>query len=168
MSAAGVLRHAWDSCDAVHAQRDIKRKGLEVIHALGREGAWMSPPQEEMGDCVQPAVAPLLSLTPPHLIDTLRVLVPLSYHTRYLLESTDTIIVLTLQMSFISSRFPHEAFKILHELMYTRVPCSLQARDSRQTLASTIHPNPLQQRFPHLGTLLQPGLFFFFLGMHPI
>lgn len=72
----------------------------------------MDVPTTRGDDCAQPAIAPLLFLTPPNLIDTLRVLVPLSCHTRYLLESTDTIIVLTLQMSFISSHFPYEAFKI--------------------------------------------------------
>lgn len=105
-----------------------RQGGLMVISTQGGDG------------CAHPAIAPHLSLTPPNLIEALSVLEPLSYYTRYLLESTNTIIP-TLQVPFISAQKTLECLAL-----------SFQARNERQTLASMFSlPNP--------STSLQPRPF---------
>lgn len=66
------------------------------------------------------------------------VLEALSYYREYLLESTSTIIP-TLQVPFISKQ---ETLK--------RLALSLQARNERQTLAPTVHPDPLPHALPSI------------------
>lgn len=81
----------------------------------------------------------------PHLIySKLWVLETLSYYMEYLLESTSTIIP-TLQVPFISTQ---ETLKCL--------ALSLQARNERQILAPTVHPDPLPQALPSIPVQALP------------
>lgn len=108
----------------------------------------------------RPAVVPLPSLTPPNLIDALNVLEPLSCHTRYLLESTDTIIP-TLHMPFISSHFLHQATKNLEWSNIHQGALLSASKEWEADTASTILPDPLQQPLPNLATSFQTRLFFY-------
>lgn len=68
-----------------------------------RQGGPVGVPTQGVDSCAHPAIVPLLSLTPPNLIEALHVLQPLSYYMEYLLESTRTGIP-TFQVPFISAQ----------------------------------------------------------------
>lgn len=160
MSAAeGVLCHAQDSSDAAQARGDSKREGLQVIHSPGR-GECVDVPTQGGDGCAHSAVVPALS----HCtwfnwsFECARTL---SYCTSYLLESTDAVRP-THQVPFIFSHFPHQVLKIQIDLMYWRPPGSLQARNERQTPASTVPP---PTGSIHLCPPSNPG---YFVGICPI
>lgn len=137
MSCSRQLRCNADS-------QGLQSKGLQLIHALGRVDLWASPPREEMAVHILQLSHISLSLAPPNLIEALSVLEPLSYYTRYLLESTNTIIP-TLQVPFISAQ------KTLACLAL-----SFQARNERHTLASMFSQTP---SFPIQALSSNPGHF---------
>lgn len=114
------------------ADSHSRQGGLVGISTQGGDG------------CAHPAIVPHLSLTPPNLIEALSILEPLSYYTRYLLESTNTIIP-TLQVSFISAQKALECLAL-----------SSQARNERHTLASMFSQTPF---FPIQALSSNPGHF---------
>lgn len=124
------------------ASLGLQSKGLQLSHTLGRVDVWASPPREETD-------VHILQLShfshSPHLIySKLWVLETLSYYMEYLLERTSTIIP-TLQVPFISTQ---ETLKCL--------ALSLQARNERQILAPTVHPDPLPQALPSIPVQALP------------
>ena len=112
MSATGVLCHSRPRrLRGGASSQELQKERAQVIHTLGRVDVWLSPLREELAVHIQQLCPTSLSLPPPHLMEALSVLEPLSHWTGYLLESTDTIIP-TLPMILISSPFPHQALKI--------------------------------------------------------
>lgn len=121
-----------ECCVVAKTSRDFKAKGSGLFtpqQGLAHQG----------GDgSAHPAIVPLLSLTPPHVIEALNVLEPLSYCTRYLLESTNST--------------TYGAF-YLHS-GNTGVPCSLQAKSVVRGRPYSNKPCPLSQsRFLHISMI---------------
>lgn len=113
------------SCPNSHMQcrpPGTSKQRAQLIHTLASWDMWTSPPRGS----AHPAIGPCLSLTPPHLIEALSVLEPLSYCSRYLLKSTNSS--------------TSGAFYLCSG--NTRVPCSLQAKRERQTLPLLLQQAP--------------------------